>query len=338
MLTDPLGHKWGEWVVTKEATEAAPGEVTRTCANDPTHTETTATEPLGHDWGDPVYTWSDDYTICTVTRVCKHDHSHIQTEVVHSVAEPGSPTQVVTVIVSYPTCDTPGETIHTAWFANPAFLPQTKTVTEPALGHDWGEWVVTKDATEDEEGEETRTCTRCGATEVRAIPKVEPGKATYRCVSDTVTWTQGSSEPAVFTFKRNTDDDQTFAHFAGFTVDGTTLDASRYDTRSGSVVVSIKPEYLQTLSVGEHSVQAIFDDGDPAEGRLVVVSAPSDGGPEQKEPSNNPQSPTTPNTSNTTDRASTPNTGDTSAAVLLAQSLAVLGIGLLALARKTNRG
>lgn len=38
--------------------------------------------------------------------------------------------------------------------------------TVPALGHDFGDWTEDKDA-----GVETRTCSRCGATETRALPE-----------------------------------------------------------------------------------------------------------------------------------------------------------------------
>ena len=34
-----IGHNWGEWVVTKEATATADGQAMRTCKNDPGHTE-----------------------------------------------------------------------------------------------------------------------------------------------------------------------------------------------------------------------------------------------------------------------------------------------------------
>ena len=44
-----------------------------------------------------------------------------------------------------------------------------ETVTVEALGHNWGEYVVTTPATCTAEGVETRTCSRCGATETRAI-------------------------------------------------------------------------------------------------------------------------------------------------------------------------
>ncbi|MDE7087416.1 MAG: hypothetical protein K2O67_04405, partial [Clostridia bacterium] len=44
-----------------------------------------------------------------------------------------------------------------------------------ALGHDWGAWVETKAATEDEEGEEKRECQRddCDGKETRTIPKLD---------------------------------------------------------------------------------------------------------------------------------------------------------------------
>ena len=46
-----------------------------------------------------------------------------------------------------------------------------------ALGHDWGEWVVTTKATVDKTGVETSTCSRCGKTQTRSIDKLEPTKA-----------------------------------------------------------------------------------------------------------------------------------------------------------------
>ena len=46
--------------------------------------------------------------------------------------------------------------------------------TIPASGHDWGEWIETRRATETEEGEETRTCKNDpGHTETRTIPMAE---------------------------------------------------------------------------------------------------------------------------------------------------------------------
>ena len=47
----------------------------------------------------------------------------------------------------------------------------TQTETVPAMGHNWGSWTVTKPATAYEEGEETRNCTRCSASERRTVAR-----------------------------------------------------------------------------------------------------------------------------------------------------------------------
>ena len=49
-----LGHDWGEWFTTTPATCSAPGEKTRTCKNDPSHTETEEIPALTHNW----YAWT----------------------------------------------------------------------------------------------------------------------------------------------------------------------------------------------------------------------------------------------------------------------------------------
>lgn len=43
-----------------------------------------------------------------------------------------------------------------------------------ALGHSWGQWVTTKEPTTDAEGEQTRTCDRCGATDHQTINRLPP--------------------------------------------------------------------------------------------------------------------------------------------------------------------
>ena len=50
-------------------------------------------------------------------------------------------------------------------------LQEQKTI--PALGHDLGEWTVTREATHSAEGEEQRICSRCGKEETQTIPALE---------------------------------------------------------------------------------------------------------------------------------------------------------------------
>ena len=41
------------------------------------------------------------------------------------------------------------------------------------LPHSWGEWVVETEPTTEQEGVEKRTCSDCGATEEKSIPKLD---------------------------------------------------------------------------------------------------------------------------------------------------------------------
>ena len=83
----------------------------------------------------------------------------------------------------------------------------------------------------------------------------------YNCVEGKgLTWTKGSKDPAVFTFKRTENDDKTFSLFRGILVDGKATDA--YTAEAGSVIITVTPEYLTTLSSGEHTFQALFADGE----------------------------------------------------------------------------
>ena len=52
-------------------------------------------------------------------------------------------------------------------------------------------------------------------------------------------------------------------------VDGQVLDAAKYTVVSGSTILTLKSEYLETLSVGEHKVEFIYKDG-KAEAKLIV--------------------------------------------------------------------
>ncbi len=97
-------------------------------------------EAIGHEWGTPTYTWSDDYSTCTATRVCKNDANHIETETVYSAYTETIPA----------TCDADGSAVYDAAFENEAFEVQTHEITLPATGHNWGEptYVWNEDHTE----------------------------------------------------------------------------------------------------------------------------------------------------------------------------------------------
>jgi len=86
------------------------------------------------------------------------------------------------------------------------------------------------------------------------------------------TWTKGSGKDFEIVVKRSVDDDTTFGHFQGITVDGKALDKANYEAVAGSVKITLKGAYLETLSAGKHTVAVTFDDAS-AETTLTVAEA-----------------------------------------------------------------
>lgn len=66
------------------------------------------------------------------------------------------------------TCTKGGYTLHKCSCGSSYTTDETA-----ALGHSWGNWTVVTQPTTQQEGKQTRTCSRCGATESQSIPKVE---------------------------------------------------------------------------------------------------------------------------------------------------------------------
>lgn len=58
--------------------------------------------------------------------------------------------------------------------------------------------------------------------------------------------------------------------FTGIEVDGKAVDAANYTVKSGSTIISLKPEYLNTLSVGKHTLTVIYTDGETS-GEFEIV-------------------------------------------------------------------
>ena len=195
-------HAWGDWTVTKAPTCTEAGEESRTCSNcgkTETHpvealghdyvatvTAPTCTErgyttytcsrcgdsyvddyvpALGHEWSFTEFTWTGDDTD-GYTAVANYTCSRCsETETVAAAMEKTS---------TDATCTEAGTVTYTATVSAANSLDgkahtDSKTETGVALGHDWGEWTVTKSPACTEAGEESRTCSRCKETEKRTI-------------------------------------------------------------------------------------------------------------------------------------------------------------------------
>ena len=127
-------------------------------------------------------------------------------------------------------------------------------------------------------------------------------------------WTQNSD--GTLTFRANGE----FDKFTGVKVDGKLIDSKNYTAKSGSTIVTLSKDYLATLSVGEHKLTVVFNDGECSTN--FTVKAVSD---------NNPGTVVTPD--NTTNN---PQTGDHSGIVLAVVVLLVSGgaLTVLGIAKK----
>jgi hypothetical protein len=75
------------------------------------------------------------------------------------------------------------------------------------------------------------------------------------------TWTKGSGVTADFEVTRYPDDEPCFRLFTGIEIDGQPVDPSMYRAEEGCVELYLSAELMETLSLGEHSLRANFQDG-----------------------------------------------------------------------------
>ena len=154
----------------------------------------------------------------------------------------------------------------------------------PAAGHGETELKNQKDATCTEAGYTgDKVCAVCGETleKGETIPKLahdyKDGKCTICGTIDpdfkvvitdgaNATWQKGTKDGLSFT------SNAAFAHFQKVQVDGKDLDASDYTVKEGSTIVTLKAEYLETLSVGKHTLAIVSETG-TAETEFTIKAA-----------------------------------------------------------------
>lgn len=117
--------------------------------------------------------------------------------------------------------------------------------------HTWDEGRVDVSATEAEEGRKIYTCKNCGVTKTESAAKLAP---TITEGADSM-HIQGEDKGLIFR------SEALLVDFISVSVDGTVLDAKNYTVASGSTIVTLNVEYLNTLSEGEHLLEIKFVTG-----------------------------------------------------------------------------
>ncbi len=256
---------------------------------------------IPHVWEFDSFEWigseADGYTNVYAKYVCQNNSEH--TEFIEAE---------LTKDILSPTCTEDGITTYTAAISDENSLDglkhnETKRGNPIPAEHDWGSWEeldeeyhqrvcqnddshvetephswdegeITTPATCTEDGVMTYTCTVCQATKIETIPAT--GQFVYFNESgDGSTWTKGSSEPLEFSFKRSLYDSSTYDRFTGIQVDGEDVGTDKYTAESGSVVIKLNADYLETLEAGDHTIKAVFNDGE-AEAGFKIAEKPFD--------------------------------------------------------------
>ena len=259
-------HDYGDWRVVTNPTCTSKGLQQRICqVQDCSHVEdkTIDIDSDNHDYDVASYTWSDDNSQVIAEVVCKHNSDH---KISESVASESS-------IVKQATCLEKGKTKYVATFENEIFTNQTKTIEDiEALGHSWSNWRVVKEASLTEEGLEQRTCLHDAShIEERSIPKLN--NAYKNTQGNGNIWYKGSNKTSKFTFINTDNDEITYDSFIGIKIDSNLINPlNNYSYYKGSVVIELLPSYLETLSIGDHTITALFKDDMSAEASFKVLT------------------------------------------------------------------
>ena len=232
-----------------------------------------------HTWGNLVWSWSEDGKTCTVTFTCEKDENHKE-----------SPKVDVTSAVKKPaTCTETGVTTYTATVEfNGNTYTDTKEVADiPATGHSY----------------DNGKCTVCGAIASDFKVIIAAGA--------NGSWQKGTKDGLTFT------SNAAYKYFQKVQVDGKDLDVSNYTVKEGSIIVTLKAEYLETLSVGKHTLAIVSETGTATTEFTVKAAA-------------------------VTDDTQSPQTGDDSnialwIAVLLAAGTALTGTAVYSRKRKYSK-
>ena len=179
---EPLGHDWGEWETVKEATATEDGLEKRVCKREGCGKEETRVIPAKQDKPDKPDVKPDDKPDVPDKPDVKPDTPDDKPD------KPDvKPAEGLTAVEEVaPTCTETGckayyedQNKH-KFYADKEGKNEIKDLEAwkndegkiDALGHDWGEWEVTKEATDTEDGLAVRKCKRDPShTESRVIPK-----------------------------------------------------------------------------------------------------------------------------------------------------------------------
>ena len=108
-------------------------------------------------------------------------------------------------------------------------------------------------------------------------------------------------------------------------VDNVLVDSSNYTSKSGSTIITLKKEFVDTLSVGEHTLKVVFNDGGEAETTFTIAKkAENNNNNENNNENNTPSKPE--DKEEMKDNGSNPKTGDNIMLYVAIASMSIIGL------------
>ena len=125
-------------------------------------------------------------------------------------------------------------------------------------------------------------------------------------------------------------------------VDNVLVDSSNYTSKSGSTIIVLNKDYVDTLAVGEHTLKVAFTDGGEAETTFTIARKAEDNNNNEDNNENNnenntPSKPENKEEMKDKDNGSNPKTGDNIILYVAMASISIIGLGAIIIVSKKNK-
>ena len=104
-------------------------------------------------------------------------------------------------------------------------------------------------------------------------------------------------------------------------VDNVLVDSSNYTSKSGSTIITLKKEFVDTLSVGEHTLKVVFNDGGEAETTFTIEKEAENNNNNENNTPSKPE-----DKEEMKDNGSNPKTGDNIMLYVAIASMSIIGL------------
>lgn len=253
---DPLGHSYTQYVYNNDATYDADGTETAHCNHSCGETDTRT--KVGSKLIDSV---------APVVTGVENDKTYCK-QVVVTITDVNSFTVTLngqSVTLEDGKLTVAGLEEEQTLVATDRFGNSTTVTFTVNTEHISDEGKITKEPTAAVEGEKTFTCTVCGL-----VLRTEPVAKLAPTIVEGANGKHQTGGNTDLTFRS----DASFEDFLSVSVDGKVLDKNQYTLREGSILVTLKADYLSTLSVGQHTLGVNSASG-TAETVFTVTAAPA---------------------------------------------------------------